>query len=172
MLKKRKKIYDGKIIKLYKDIININNRTFIREIIVHPGSVVLIPILNKKAKETILIKQFRYAIGKYIFELPAGTLEKNENPISCAKRELKEETGYIAKKIKKIAEIYPSPGIITEKMHIFIATDLIKSQQELDIDENIAIIKMKLGEAIKMIKKGKITDAKTIVGLLLLKNFN
>ncbi|MCX7697882.1 MAG: NUDIX hydrolase [Candidatus Goldbacteria bacterium] len=172
MLKKRKKIYDGRIIKLYKDTININNRTFIRDIIVHPGSVVLIPLLNKKTKEIILIKQFRYAIGKYIFELPAGTLEKNENPLSCARRELKEETGYIAKKIKKITEIYPSPGIMTEKMHIFIATDLIKSQQELDIDENISIKKIKLDEAIRMIKKGKITDAKTIVGLLLLKNFN
>ena len=168
---KRKKIYSGRIIKLYKDIIHIKNKNLIREVIDHPGSVVIIPLLNKKNNEIILIKQFRYAINKNIFELPAGTLKKNETPYACAKRELEEETGYKAKKIKKITEFYPSPGIMTEKMHLFVAYDLSQTTQKPDIDEKIKVVKLKLKDALKMIFKGKIKDAKTIAGLLILKSY-
>jgi ADP-ribose pyrophosphatase len=164
---KRKKIYNGKIIKLYKDTINIKNKKLIREIISHPGSVVLIPVLNIKTKEIVLIKQFRYAISKYILELPAGTLEKNETPLSCAKRELEEETGFRAKNLKKITSFYPSPGIMTEKMHLFLATDLIQKAPKPDMDEKIKIVKIKLDKALKMIYKKKIKDAKTIAGILM-----
>ena len=170
MLIKRNKIYDGRIIKFYNDKINIQNKILTRELVVHPGSVVIIPVLDEKTNEIILIKQFRYTINKTIIELPAGTLEKNENPLSCAKRELLEETGYKTKFLKKIAEFYPSPGIMTEKMHLFIARNLIKSKQNFDIDEKIKVIFVNLNKAIKMILKGQIKDAKTIAGLLLYKN--
>lgn len=171
MSRKRKKIYNGKIIKLYKDIINIKNKNIIRETIVHPGSVVLIPVLNEKTKKIVLVKQFRYAINKYILELPAGTLKRNESPFVCAKRELEEETGYKAGKLKKISEFYPSPGIMSEKMHLFLATNLIKSRQKLDTDEDIKIVKIKLSKALKMVQTGRIIDAKTIAGILMLKSF-
>ncbi len=171
MLKKRMKIYDGKIIKLYKDRVQFKDKNLIREVIYHPGSVVIIPVLNKKTKEIILIKQYRYAINKEIFELPAGTLKKNETPYICARRELEEETGYKAGKLKKISEFYPSPGIMTEKMHLFIAYDLSKTNQKPDIDEQIKVVKINLEDALKMIFKGKIKDAKTIAGLLILKSY-
>lgn len=170
MLIKRNRIYTGRIIKLYNDKINIQNKILTRELVVHPGSVVIIPILDDKTNNIILIKQFRYAINKTILELPAGTLEKNENPLSCAKRELQEETGYKAKFLKKIAEFYPSPGIMTEKMHLFIAKNLVRSKQNFDIDEKIKVIVINLDKTIKMILKGFIKDAKTISGLLLYKN--
>lgn len=170
MLIKRNRIYTGRIIKLYNDKINIQNKFLSRELVVHPGSVVIIPILNDKTNNIILIKQFRYAINKTILELPAGTLKKNETPLSCAKRELQEETGYRAKFFKKIAEFYPSPGIMTEKMHLFIAKNLVKSKQNFDIDEKIKVIVINLDKTIKMILKGHIKDAKTISGLLLYKN--
>lgn len=171
MVKKRNKIYNGKIIKLYKDIITIKNKNIIRETIAHPGSVVLIPVFNKKTKEIVLVKQFRYAINKYILELPAGTRKINESTFVCAKRELEEETGYKAGKLKKISEFYPSPGILAEKMHLFLATDLIESKQKLDVNEDIKTFKIKLSKALKMVKTGRITDAKTIIGILMFKFF-
>jgi|DewCreStandDraft_4_1066084.scaffolds.fasta_scaffold37395_4 ADP-ribose pyrophosphatase len=167
MLIKRNKIFEGRIIKLYEDIIKIKNKNLTRELVVHPGSVVIIPVLNEKTKDIVLIKQFRYAVNKNIFELPAGTLEKNENPLICAKRELQEETGYKAKFFKKITEIFPSPGIMTEKMHLFIAKNLMKSKQNFDDDEKIKTIIINLDKVVKMIIEGKINDAKTIAGILL-----
>ena len=167
MLIKRNKIFEGRIIKLYEDIIKIKNKNLTRELVFHPGSVVIIPVLNEKTKDIVLIKQFRYAVNKNIFELPAGTLEKNENPLICAKRELQEETGYKAKIIKKITEIFPSPGIMTEKMHLFIAKNLMKSKQNFDDDEKIKTIIINLDKVVKMIIEGKINDAKTIAGILL-----
>ncbi len=163
-----KNIYKGKIINLKVDVIKINNKNFIREVIVHPGSVVIIPVLDIKKQKIITIKQFRYAIKKYIYELPAGTKEKNENPFQCAKRELEEETGYIAKKLIKITTIYPSPGIISEKMDIFIATGLKKSKQKQEADENIKIKIFTLKKLLNMVLKGIIVDGKTIAGILLL----
>jgi len=167
---KRKNIYEGSIIKLYRDEINIKGRKFIRETIVHPGSVVIIPVLNVKAENVILIKQFRYAINKYMLELPAGTLKPDETPFACAGRELEEETGYKAGFLKKISEFYPSPGIMTEKMHLFVASSLIKSKPNPDPDEKIKIVKINLNDAIKMIFNGKIMDGKTISGILMLKS--
>jgi len=167
MLIKRNKIFEGRIIKLYEDIIKIKNKNLTRELVVHPGSVVIIPVLNEKTKDIVLIKQFRYAVNKNIFELPAGTLEKNENPLICAKRELQEETGYKAKFFRKITEIFPSPGIMTEKMHLFIAKNLMKSKQNFDDDEKIKTIIINLDKVVKMIIEGKINDAKTIAGILL-----
>lgn len=171
MLIKRKRIYNGKIIKIYKDLVKLKNNKSIREKIIHPGSVVIFPVLNKKTKNIIFIKQYRYAINKYIFELPAGTLKKGETPANCAKRELEEETGYISKNLKRISVFYPSPGIINEKMHLFIASDLIPSIQKPDEDEQIQIVKIRLNTSLKMIKTGKIIDAKTIIGILFYKNF-
>ncbi len=165
---KRKNIYKGKIINLNVDSLKINNKNFIREIIIHPGSVVIIPVLDIKKQKIIMIKQFRYAINKYIYELPAGTKEKNENSFNCAKRELEEETGYYPEKLKKLITIYPSPGIISEKMDIFLATSLKKKKQNLEQDENIKIKIFTLNKLINMIFKGKIVDGKTIVGILLL----
>lgn len=163
-----KNIYKGKVINLNVDTVQINNKKFTREVIIHPGSVVIIPVLNIKKQKIIMIKQYRYAINKYIYELPAGTREKNENSFTCAKRELEEETGYYPEKLKKLITIFPSPGIISEKMDIFLAINLIKKKQKTELDEDIKIKIFSLKQLINMILKEKIVDGKTIAGILLL----
>lgn len=154
-------IYKGKILNLRVD----KWQGYKREVVEHNGSVAIIPMLN--SKEIIMAKQYRYPIKKYTLELPAGTLEKNELPLKCAKRELEEETGYSAKTIKKIAEFYSAPGFCTEKMYLFIAKNLTKKKQMLEADEKIKIKKLKIHQALKFVKTGKIIDSKSIIGILL-----
>jgi ADP-ribose pyrophosphatase len=129
----------------------------------HNGSVVIIPIKDKKI---ILERQYRPVIGKWIYELPAGTIEKGESPEKCARRELAEETGYVAKKIKKVFVSYPSPGYSTELQHFFIATDLQKTKRHLMAHEVIKLKEVTPEEAVEMINKKKIIDGKTIQAIL------
>ena len=117
----------------------------------------------------ILIKQYRHLIGDTIWEIPAGRLEQNENPIDCAKRELEEEVGYRTTKIKKLTEIYSAPAYCTEVIYIFLATGLTPARQKLEDDEIIKVVKLPFAKAIEKVKMGEIRDAKTVVGLLLAK---
>jgi len=144
--------------------------TATRELCVHPGSVVILPFLNKD--EVVLIKNRRYAVGQLLVELPAGTLRKGEDPINCAGRELQEETGYLAGTLKPIASFYASPGIMTEKMYAFAAYDLEKSQRELMEGEEIEVMPVSYKEALDMTGSGQIHDAKTIAVLLLYDRFH
>src|SRR3954464_2513763 len=109
-----------------------------REVCVHPGAVVVLPFLD--ASRILLIRNRRYAVGQILLELPAGTLEKNEDPMNCAGRELLEETGYLAARIKPIGTFYSSPGIFTEKMYAFAAYDLEQQQQALEEGEEIELV--------------------------------
>jgi len=168
-LVKRRKIHKGHLISLIEDTVSIGDRHAIREIVVHPGSAVIIPLLSKPKKEIVLIRQYRYAVDSYLFELPAGTIETGESPLACAKREIIEETGYRAGKIKKLLDFHPSPGILTEQMHLFLATNLKKTEQNTDFDENIKPAAVTLDTAVKMIRGNKIKDAKTIAGIFLLR---
>ena len=106
-------------------------------------------------------------MGQILVELPAGTLEKGEIPMNCAGRELREETGYLAGKLKLIGSFFSSPGILSEKMHAFAAYDLRKSKQELDEGEELEVFETDFTEAVKMIRTGEIQDAKTIATLLM-----
>ena len=135
---------------------------FQHEIIVHPGAAVIIPIL--KDERFVLIRQFRTAVGKYLWEFPAGTLEDREAPLACAKREIIEETGFRAKKWRKLTSFYPAPGISTEFMHIFLASELIPSEMSLDQDEFIERHIVSFKRLQKMILSGTIVDAKTMIG--------
>ena len=157
----RKLIYKGKILNLRVD----EWKGHKREVVEHNGSVVIVPMLS--SKEILMVKQYRYPIKKYTLELPAGTLDKDELPVNCAKRELEEETGFAAKSIKKLAEFYSAPGFCTEKMHLYLVKGLKRKKQMLEDDEKIKVKKVKITNAIKFIKKGKITDAKSIIGILL-----
>lgn len=134
-----------------------------REWINHPGAVCCIPVLENG--DICLIKQYRYAIRKYVIELPAGKLELGETTIDCAKREMEEEIGYEAKKIRFLTMFYPAVGFVNEEMHLFLAEDLKKTKTNLDEDEFIELIPKTLDQAVKMIYSGEITDAKTIIGL-------
>ena len=136
-----------------------------REVCVHPGAVVILPILD--ARTILLIKNRRYAVGgKYLVELPAGTLEKGEDPMNCAGRELLEETGYLAGRITPLRDFYTSPGILSEKMYAFAATDLEKQQAALEEGEDIEVLEVAYDDAIEMIRDGRIQDGKTMATLL------
>ena len=132
-----------------------------REWINHPGAVCCIPVLENG--DICLIKQYRYAIRKYVIELPAGKLEIGETPIGCAKRELEEEIGFEAKKIRFLTMFYPAVGFVNEEMHLFLAEDLKKTNTNPDEDEFIELIPKTLDQAVEMIYSGEITDAKTII---------
>ena len=163
-------IYSGIKINVRKDEIVLDNgRKAIREVIEHPGSSAIIPFITDD--EIILIQQYRHAVKETIYEIPAGTLDKGETFEACAARELEEETGYKAGKLDPLTIIYPSPGILSETMHLFKATNLTKTQTNYQEDESIkGIMQIKLQEAFEMIKKGIIRDAKTVCGILMCVN--
>ena len=140
------------------------------EIVVHPGAVVIVPILPNG--NVLLIRNRRYAVHELLWELPAGTLEANEDPINCAGRELLEETGFIAGRLKPIGNFFSSPGVLTEKLFAFVAYDLEPSQTNLDEGEEIETVPMPLSRAMEMIRVGEIHDGKTIATLLLFEKFH
>lgn len=162
-----KNIYNGRLINLYQKKHKFpNGNTVDLEIIKHPGAVLIIPFLDEQ--RVVLIRQYRPVINSYIWELPAGTLNKNEIHINCAKRELHEEIGYDAKIIKKIGFIYPAPGYTTEKIFIFKASKLSKALYHQHEDDEIIAPKVFTKIQIKnLIKNKKIVDAKTISALAL-----
>jgi len=161
---KKIKIYDGKILGLsvYEGI--IEGRKVKREMIEHRGAAAMLAF--DEEDKVILVKQHRFPHG-YILEIPAGTLEKKEEPIKCAFRELEEETGYKAKKMIPLITYYPSIGYNTEKIHCFVASGLKKiADLKLDEDEILSVVKIDLKKLLTMIKTGKIQDSKTICAVL------
>ena len=140
---------------------------FARDIVRHPGSVVIVPVLEDG--RICLIKNFRIAVDKHLLELPAGTLEASELPRDCAGRELIEETGYRAGQIELLTSFYAAPGILDEYMRLFLATDLTAGDPAREPGEQIENLVVSLDDAVEMIRCGEIEDAKTIVGLLMYK---
>lgn len=160
------KVYQGKILDLLVDKVRLaNGKESTREVVLHNGGVTIIPQLDPH--KIVLIKQFRYSVGKIFWEVPAGRLNVNEEPLLAAKRELKEETGYIAKTWSPLGIIYPLPGYSTEVLYLFKATDLVDDEQELDPDEKIEVKIFDLHQAWQMVKDGEIRDAKTIASISL-----
>ncbi|MDE3169852.1 MAG: NUDIX hydrolase [Acidobacteriota bacterium] len=140
-----------------------------RDVVAHPGSVVIIPVLADG--RIVLIRQFRYAAGRYLWELVAGHKEPGEDPVSGAHRELTEETGYTAVRIRKLLEIFPSPGLLGERMDIYLAEGLTKGKANPEDDEKISRKIVTLAQAERWIREAKICDAKTIAGLLYYSKF-
>ncbi len=163
-------IYEGRILKIKLDEVKLpNGYTTVREIVEHPNAVALIPI--KSNGKLIMIKQYRHSAQEVLLEVPAGTIEENEAPEECAKRELLEETGYEAKELKKLFSCYLAPGYSTEFIHIFLAENLVYKGQKTEADEQIKVVELTLKEAIEKIKSGEVKDAKTICSLLFLFTF-
>jgi len=141
-----------------------------REVVIHPGAVVILGFRDDG--KVLLIRNRRYSIDQKLLELPAGTLEKGEDPMNCAGRELLEETGYLAGRLVPLGFFFTSPGILSEKMYAFAAYDLSARQTELDEGEEIELSPATLDEAIDMIRHGEICDGKTIATLLMYDRFH
>lgn len=161
-------IFSGKIINVHTDKITLVDGTEAqREVVDHPGGVAIVGLTENN--EVLMVRQFRYPYKETIYEIPAGKLEKGEDPREAAIREFREECGAVAEKLEPLGEIYPTPGYCGEIIRIFYATDLTFGEQELDEDEYLEVIKMPFSECVAKIMSGEIKDAKTIVGILKLK---
>ncbi|MEK7854795.1 MAG: NUDIX hydrolase [Acidobacteriota bacterium] len=158
-------IYKGKIFDIRVDAISEGDITYKREIVVHKGSAVVIPVFEDGT--VALVRQYRHAAGKYLLEICAGTLNAGEDPEIGARRELEEEIGVTAAKLEKLCEFYVSPGFLTEKMHLYLATELTETAQNLEADEVLTVERHHLIDLLEMVKNGEIEDAKTMIGITL-----
>ncbi len=167
---KSETIFHGKVFDVKVDEIEYNgsqNKSF-RQVAVHPGGAVVVPV--KDDGKIILISQYRYPHNKVVLELPAGKLEKGEDPLDCATRELTEETGYTSKNISKLGKIFTTPGFCDEVLHIYLAKDLTAGNHAREEgEEGMEIFELSLDEIDKKIKSGEIVDAKTISGIYMYK---
>jgi ADP-ribose pyrophosphatase len=160
-----KHIFRGKLLDVWVDEVQLpNGKTSVREYIKHPGAVVMIPVLPDG--KILLIKQFRYPVGEVEIELPAGKIDEGESPQETLTRELEEETGFRAGKVTYLAEIHPCIGYSNERIWIYLVEDLVKSKPNTGHDEFIELFSTPLSEAVEMVWSGKITDVKTIIGIL------
>ena len=160
---KSEEIYSGKVISLYlQDVMLPNGKQSKREIIKHPGAVAILAVTNEN--KIIMVEQFRKALERTIVEIPAGKLEKGEEPALCARRELEEETGYECESLELLTSFYTSPGFADEIVHVYLAKGLSKKENAaaLDEDEFVNLEELTLEEALHYIKEQKIFDAKTI----------
>lgn len=166
----RKEVYKGKIFTVVEDTIAFENGTVAKwDLVLHNGACAIVPIT--KDGKVVLVSQYRNAEDGHVLEIPAGKIEKGEDPLICAKRELEEEIGMKAGKVAKICEMYAAVGFSDEKLHLYLATDLEEGVQHLDADEFVDILLYDLHEAVQMIYTGEIKDSKTIVGLLAVQDF-
>jgi len=160
-----RRLYEGRIVNLRVDTVRLEDgRITEREIVEHRGAVAVVAL--DEDDNVLLVRQFRKPTERELLEIPAGTLEEGEEPASCARRELAEETGYQAGLLEPMGGFYSSPGFCTEYIHLYLATDLSPSSARAEYDEAIELIRVPLPEALRMIGRGEICDAKTIVGLL------
>lgn len=160
-----REIYNGRIIHIKEDTVRLpNGKTAGRELVLHNGGVSVVAI--DKDKNVLMVRQYRKPYDEVVLEIPAGKLEKGENPYEAGLRELREETGYKANKYRFIGKCYPSPGYLNEIIHMYMAEDLEFVGQELDAGEFLEVIKIPLCDALEMIMENKISDAKTQIAIL------
>lgn len=157
-------VFDGVLLHVFKDKVKLpDGSTSIREYIKHPGAAVMIPIMENG--NIVFERQYRYPLGMELMELPAGKIDAGENPVDSARRELLEETGYEANSLKKLGKLHPCIGYSDEVIHIYMAEELTFHEEQQDKDEFIETFEMTLADALESVRTGKITDAKTMIGL-------
>jgi len=160
----RRSIYRGRIIRLVSEVLEVGGRRIVRETVQHPGAVVIVPMLG--ASRIVFVRQYRRAINRELLELPAGTLEPGERKDACARRELEEETGWRAARLRRIGQFYAAPGFISEQLTVFLAQGLTPVAARPDPDEFVRPVVLPLRTALSRIASGSICDAKTIIGVL------
>ncbi len=172
---KSSRVYTGKIVSLDVDSVRFPDGSIGElEIIRHSGASAIVPFLSDPQGEdpqVLMIRQYRYAADGYLYEIPAGRLDKGESPRDCAARELKEETGCTAEHFDHLLTIYTTPGFTDEKIHLFMATGLVAGETKHEVDEFLDLHPMRLSRALEMVEAGEIQDAKTVIGLLFAAGF-
>ncbi len=165
------RVYEGGLLKVNKDVVELpNGKQAVREWIEHPGAAAVVPLLNNG--KIVMVRQYRHPMGKVTLEIPAGKLDgPHEDPLDCARRELKEETGYRAHTLIKLTTIATTVGFSNEVIHLYVAKDLDAGLQCPDEDEFINTVMISVDEIDELIQTGKIDDAKSVVSLLMVKNF-
>jgi ADP-ribose pyrophosphatase len=162
----REIVHIGRKIRVAVDTTTTSDgKTIRRDVVLHPGAVVILPILD--TQHIVLLRNHRFVIGETLWEVPAGTLEPGEPLQTCAERELAEETGYVAAKWRSLGYLYASPGVLDEKLHLFVAEELTPGTAQPEADEQLQPVIVRFDEAIRMCLAGEIKDAKTITSLLL-----
>jgi len=160
----REVIYEGKVFDVEKHVVTLpNGNTSVRELVYHNGAVAVIAF--DEQGDLIVVEQYRKAFESLSIEIPAGKLEKGEDPLDCAGRELKEETGYVAKELRHVFDFYGAPGFCSERVHIYEAIGLTAGDRQLDEDEFLENKTLKLDEALELVANGTIVDAKTIMAI-------
>ena len=158
-------LYDGKIVRLYRDRVELpNGKEAFREVVRHPGGVIILPVDNEGCVR--MVRQFRYPYGRVILEIPAGKLEYGEEPFSAAVRELSEEIGATAGNWTELGKLLPTPGFCDEVQHLYLARDLTFGEVHPDEDEFLEQVKLPFAEAYAMAADGRLQDSKTVVALL------
>ena len=157
--------YKGHVFEVYKDVITMpDNKTAVREIIKRGNACAIVPI--DKDGKIVFVRQYRHPVNDMMLEIPAGVMEKGEEPLECASRELEEEIGYKCKNLEHLLDIYGAVGICDEKIYIYLAEELEEGKQNFDEDEFIEVERYTPEEAVDMIYSGLITDSKTVAGVM------
>jgi len=163
-------MYSGRIINLDIDTVRFPNGTIGElEMIRHPGASAVVPFLTDPAGDdptVLLIRQYRYAAERYLYEVPAGRLDPGEAPDACARRELREETGCQAERVEHLITMYTTPGFTDEKIHLFMATGITRGEDAREADEFIETETMPLSRALSFVERGEIQDGKTALALM------
>ena len=170
-----RRVYTGRVLNLDIDQVRFpDNSTGELEIIRHPGASAVLPFLSEPSgadPQILLIKQYRYAAEAFLYEVPAGRLDPNEDPADCARRELMEETGCAAARIEPLYTFYTTPGFIDERIHGFMATGITRGESRREADEFMTLETLTLSRALELIKSGDIRDGKTAVLILFAAGF-
>jgi ADP-ribose pyrophosphatase len=158
-------VYAGRVVRLRVDSVRLpNGKTATREVIEHPGAVAIVAFDERD--DVLLVRQYRRAAGRFLLEIPAGTLKPGEDPLDCAGRELTEETNYHAATLEPLVCFFSAPGFCSEYLHVFVATGLVPEVGVPDEDEDIEVVHLPLAECLARVRSGEICDAKSVAGLL------
>ena len=161
----KKTVWRGRAIDFRVDTVRLpNGKLATREFMDHPGAVGVVPFLDKDT--VVMVRQYRHPIGAVTLELPAGKIDKGESLLTCVKRELHEETGYTARKIRRLIQYWPTPAFANEVLHLYVAEGLKAGKMHTDEDEFLQCVTVPFRRAIEMVLGGEIKDSKTIIGLL------
>ena len=170
-----RRVFTGRIVNLDVDTVRYpDGTTGELEMLRHPGASAVVPFLSDPAgddPQVLLIRQYRYAAGGYLYEIPAGRLDAGESPEACAHRELREETGCTAGTMRPMITFLTTPGFTDERIHVFWASDLVRGDANREADEFLEPVAMPMSRALEMIKAGEINDGKTVIGLLFAAGF-